>query len=283
MFSPSNISAEKHAVRYCTYKCQRSTTVGENSSKMKLFDLFQIIYQGKLVLIQWLQARGLVKDTLRCAARGCRAVMQLKPRSDIQDRYHWKCSRARCKKTKTLRVVSFFAKSNLPLGDIVSTIYCWAVGMSMTTTATVLGLSNHTVIDWYNFPREECSAKLIRMPIADKKLGGVGHIVEIDESLMVKRKYNRGGLRQQHQEWVFGMYDRTSGKGWIKFVPRRDADTLLAIIQEFVHPGSTVYSDGWNAYNNIANLGYVHGRVIHEENFVDPSQAYTPKGRIIYH
>ena len=54
--------------------------------KMKLFDLFQIIYQGNLVLIQWLQARGLVKDTLRCTARGCRAVMQLKPRSDIQDK-----------------------------------------------------------------------------------------------------------------------------------------------------------------------------------------------------
>ena len=148
----------------------------------------------------------------------------------------------------------------------------------MTTTATVLGLSHHTVIDWYNVLREECSAKLIRMPIADKKVGGVGHIVEIDESLMVKRKYNHGGLHQQHQEWVFGMYDRTSGRGWIKFVPRRDADTLLPIIQEFVHPGSTVYSDGWNAYNNIANLGYVHGRVIHEENFVDPVTGVHTQG-----
>ena len=116
------------------------------------------------------------------------------------------------------------------------------------------------------------------MPIADKKLGGVGHIVEIDESLMVKRKYNRVGLRQQHQELVFGMYDRTSGKEWIKFVPRRDADTLLPIIQEFAHPGSTVYSDGWNAYNDIANLGYVHGRVIHQENFVDPVTGVHTQG-----
>ena len=139
------------------------------------------------------------------------------------------------------------------MGDIVSTIYYWAVGMA--TTGTVLGLSNHMVIDWYTFLREECSAKLIRMPIADKKLGGMGHIVEIDESLMGKRKYKCAGLHQQHQEWVFGMYDRTTGKGWIKFVPCRDADTLLPIIWEFVHPGSTVYSDGLNMYNNIANLG----------------------------
>ena len=37
-------------------------------------------------------------------------------------------------KNEDFRFRRFFAKSNLPLGDIVSTIYFWAVGMSMTTT-----------------------------------------------------------------------------------------------------------------------------------------------------
>ena len=70
-------------------------------------------------------------------------------------------------------------------------------------------------------------------------------MVEIDESLMIKRKYQRGGVRQQHREWVFGMlYDRTTKRGWIKFVPRRDEETLLPIIKEFVLPGTTVHSDG---------------------------------------
>ena len=105
-------------------------------------------------------------------------------------------------KTKDSLSWKFFAKSNLLLGDIVSTIYYWAVGMSMTTTVTVLGLSIHTVIDWYNILREECSAKLIRMPSADKKLGGIGHIVEIDESLRIKRKYICGGLRQQTMSFI---------------------------------------------------------------------------------
>ena len=95
---------------------------------------------------------------------------------------------------------------------------------------------------------------------------------------MIKRKYNHGGQRQQYQEWVFGFYGRTTGKGWIKFVPRRDAGTLPPIIQEFVHPGSTVYSNGLNAYNNIANLGYVHGLVIHAVNFVDPVTGVHTQG-----
>ena len=58
------------------------------------------------------------------------------------------------------------------------------------------------------------------MPIADKMLGGVGQIVEINESVMIKRNYERGDLCQQHDQWVFGMYDRETKKGWIHFVPQ---------------------------------------------------------------
>ena len=249
---------------------------------MKISELHCIILQRNLVLITWLQARGLLKDSMRCSERGCRTVMQLKERVACQDGYHWKCSRARCKRTKSLRTGSFFANSNLPLGDLISLIYCWSVGMAMSVTSTVLGLSHPTVTDWYNFLREECSAKLLRLAMEEKMLGGEGHIVEIDESVMIKRKYNRGGIRQQHNEWVFGMYDRTAKKGWIKFVDRRDEGTLLPIIQEFVRPGSTVHSDGWAAYNNLANRGYAHGRVIHEENFVDPITGVHTQGMETY-
>ena len=66
----------------------------------------------------------------------------------------------------------------------------------------------------------------------EKMLRGDGHIVEIDESVMIKRTYNHGGIRQQHNKWVFGMYDRTAKTG-IKFVNLRDVGTLLPIIQEF--------------------------------------------------
>ena len=141
----------------------------------------------------------------------------------------------------------------------------------MSTTATVLGLSHPTVIDWYNFIREECTSKLLRIPAANKMLGGVGTIVEIDESLMIKRKYNRGVVREQHDTWVFGLYERQSGAGWIQFVPQRDAQTLVPIVQAMVRPGTTIHSDLWRAYNNLSNLGFVHHTVNHSANFVDPA------------
>ena len=123
----------------------------------------------------------------------------------------------------------------------------------MSTTTIVIGLAEKTVIDWFNFLREECTAKLIRMPMQDKLIGGVGEIVEVDKSVMVKRKYNRGHLREQHDQWVFEMYDGRRRVGWIEFVESRDAPTLLPPIQQYVRPGTMIYSDGWAAYNNLPN------------------------------
>eukprot|EP00794_Sanderia_malayensis_P010171 gene10171-11210_t len=55
------------------------------------------------------------------------------------------------------------------------------------------------LVDWFNYTREECTHKLLTLNI---RLGGPGRIVEIDESVMIKRKYNRGarrpGLRSHH-------------------------------------------------------------------------------------
>ena len=79
--------------------------------------------------------------------------------------------------------------------------------MSMSTTTIVVGLAENTVVNWFTFLREECSAKLLRMPMQDKFICGIGEIVEEDESVMVKRKYNRGKFQEQHDKWVFGMYD----------------------------------------------------------------------------
>ena len=44
----------------------------------------------------------------------------------------------------------------------------------------------------------------------------------IDDSLMIKRKYQRGAEREQHHRWVFGIYDRTRLVSIIQFMNNRD-------------------------------------------------------------
>ena len=72
-----------------------------------------------------------------------------------------------------------------------------------------------------------------------------GHTVEIDESLLVHRKYNVG--HHVGEQWVFGGYDVADKVGFMVPVDRRDAATLLPIIQQHIAPGTTVVSDLWAA------------------------------------
>ena len=45
------------------------------------------------------------------------------------------------------------------------------------------------------------------------QIGGPGHIVEIDESLFSRRKYNRG--RIVPEKWIFGKYDPATKEGFL--------------------------------------------------------------------
>ena len=60
--------------------------------------------------------------------------------------------------------------------------------------------------------------------------------------------------------------------GYMEMVSRRDASTLLPIIQAHVLPETTIYSDKWAAYNQVQSLTNVtaHSTVNHSLHFVDP-------------
>jgi transcriptional regulator GlxA family with amidase domain len=54
---------------------------------------------------------------------------------------------------------------------------------------------------------------------------------------------------------VFGGVERESGRTLLVAVPDRTADTLVAIIRDWIEPGTTVISVCWGAYNELPNHG----------------------------
>ena len=131
-----------------------------------------------------------------------------------------------------------------------------------------LGISNQTIVDWYNFSQEVCSCILEK---DNEKVGGPGIIVEIDGSKFGKHKYPR----EHHAEgqWVFGGIERDSKKCFFRSVEDRTVEILVSIIKENINPGTTIISDCWRAYNSLSEEGFKHLMVNHSVNFVDPESG----------
>ena len=103
-------------------------------------------------------------------------------------------------------------------------------------------------------------------------IGGIGHNVQIDESVLTRRKYHRGRLVMER--WCLGIYDTTTKIGLVQFIPDRQASTLTPIISKYVLPGSEIWTDCWKGYNSLKHLGrvspYIHKTVNHSRYFRDP-------------
>ncbi|XP_067130114.1 uncharacterized protein [Centruroides vittatus] len=180
----------------------------------------------------------------------------------------WRCSTGRvCRKQASIRKFSFFSGSHIEVFKILQLMYLWAyeVDKQDFLQRELEIRSAHTIVDWKQFCRDICHEYFLLNPIV---LGGRGHTVEIDESCFVRRKYERG--HRVREQWVFGDFDVETKESFLVTVDRRDAGTLLPILQQFVLPGTTVVSDLWAAYNTVENVGYQHLTVNHSINFVDP-------------
>ncbi|QQP57462.1 Uncharacterized protein FKW44_002468 [Caligus rogercresseyi] len=150
----------------------------------------------------------------------------------------WKCGTHQ-DKTLNERSGSLWTSSNLSFPDTIRLAWAWAQKMTVKTVPQVLGISSVSAVRWYSIFREICSRKLSS---SLRKIGGPGVVVQIDESLMAKRKYNRGHLVPER--WVFGGYCPDTKEGFLLMVNDRRAATLLPLIMDNIEAGSIIYSDG---------------------------------------
>ncbi|CAH8820860.1 unnamed protein product [Trichobilharzia szidati] len=100
-------------------------------------------------------------------------------------------------------------------------------------------------------------------------LGGDDVVVHVDETMLVKKKYNRGRQRANNI-WVIGSYDTSLRKVFVERIADRMATTLVPTIKRLVEPGLIVRTDDWKGYDSLSSLGYMHHRVNYSSDFGDP-------------
>ena len=89
---------------------------------------------------------------------------------------------------------------------------------------------------------------------------------ELDESYFGARRIRgKKGRGAAGKTPVFGVLKR-DGKVYVEIVKNCSRDSLMPIIQGKILEGSTIYTDGWKAYDSLILNGYNHYRIFHHSN-----------------
>uniref|UniRef100_A0A1I7TJA9 DDE_Tnp_IS1595 domain-containing protein n=1 Tax=Caenorhabditis tropicalis TaxID=1561998 RepID=A0A1I7TJA9_9PELO len=253
-----------------------------NLEELNSYNLHQ--YIGKIdgpssTWMEFLAKYGLIENSRVCEY--CPTPMSLIKETDLKaENYIWRC--AGCKKDKsstkvTVKSGSFFEGLHLSVQQVLYAAADWLENPSkkISDVSRDLKIDKNTIVKLHEWFRQMTKQWFYREASRDPnmKLGGPNKVVEIDETLMFRAKYNRGRMLTRRQVWVFGMIERGTSKVIMFRVPKRDSSTLLPIIHKYVRPGTTIVSDGWAAYGGINRMqsAYNHKFVNHKTNFVDPS------------
>ena len=187
----------------------------------------------------------------------------------------WRCRNKLCKRKLSARIYAYLRIGRLSMGEIVYLLFKSFPNLDpYLRIMGETGLSKTSIIKLRKFWLNLLRAEYTNMPV----LGGVGHVVEVDEALFARRKYNRGRLVREI--WVLGLRERDRQKRSIPMiVDDRSAATLQTIVRQRVRTGSIIMTDMWASYQGLEQYGYTHGSVNHSQNFINPDPLVIP-GRL---
>jgi hypothetical protein len=223
-------------------------------------------------------AHGLLDTEQTC---DCGATMARRVNASKVNGCHFVCPRTQCLKRRSALSGSWFSGSKASMRTALLCIAAYAADLTNTQFPFYTGLSSpESAVNWNKFFRDICAQVVEGME--QRRIGGVGLTVEIDESLIYSRKNHVGRLlnAEQEQRWIFGGICRETGHCFITAVLDRKANTLLEALISHVEPGTRVISDGWKAYKNVSQHGFSHNSVNNSLNFVDPTDPTVHTQRV---
>ena len=144
-------------------------------------------------------------------------------------------------------------------------MYLWSHHIPVHTAKSMLQIRDNTMWQWYQYCHDICSNYLLMYLF---QIEGPGVVVQINESVMAKWKYNCG--HHVAERWVFGGSDCTTKLGFLVEMEDHSAVILLTLIQQHIAPGSIIHSNYWAIYGELGVSGillllenYVHDTVNH--------------------
>lgn len=221
-------------------------------------------------LILFLQNKGILKRIVNCEA--CNLSMTMKKYARNKDGYAFRCMNKECTDYKnyvTIRRNSFFDNFTIPINVVLKLIWRWGGTETQKNILRDINVTKNTIIKLFEEMRWLCETYYIRNPIT---LGGTGIICQVDESLLRHKPKAHRGRATSQEIWVMGIADTsyTPSKIFLTIVEKRDAETMLPLINSVCRDFSIIVSDEWRAYNGLVESNLWHLTVNHSLHFVNP-------------
>jgi transposase-like protein len=101
---------------------------------------------------------------------------------------------------------------------------------------------------------------------SDDPLGGPGSVVEIDETLVGGSVSGKGQGFKGNKTCVVGFLER-EGELITRVVHSRTKEAMRGVIATHVLPGTTINTDEFGGYKDLADCGFNHVKVNHKDGF----------------
>jgi transposase len=135
----------------------------------------------------------------------------------------------------------------------------FAGDLTAQSIATLVGISRNTVNQLY----KKFRSRILQITSIKEDFSGE---VELDESYFgAKRVRGKRGRGAAGKTPVFGVLKR-NGSVYVEVVKNCSKESLLPIIKGKILEGTTIYTDGWKAYDGLILNGYDHYRIFHHDN-----------------
>ncbi len=191
-----------------------------------------------------------------------------------RDEHIFRCRKYNCRKSLYPLTGTWLERVRLTKLQVLKLVFLFCCHRPVTQAMEIVVVASETAVNWYKFRRQVCQIVNQNLPFVP--IGGPGLRVEVDETAIWRRKYNRGCVLRKQTQWIFTGICQETKRVFVVPVLVWGARTLIPLIQKYVgvplvdQQRVTIYSNGWPAYSGLGALNYDHGVVIHQRNYLNP-------------
>ncbi len=178
-------------------------------------------------IIEFLTCKGIIKVPANCYNKpNCKNNPLVLRERNVGDKYWWRCTKSL--RFKSIRNNCFLSKFNLPLNKCIQLIYQWALQVIQNDICQGVQICKQTLTTFFLEIRLVVVNNLNRDHLI---LGGPGVEVQIDESMFLRVKHNRGKDLRRKQIWVLSLIEVEKNSVLFFVVPSRYGKFFCVLIK----------------------------------------------------